>query len=275
VPRTLPTALIPVKNDIADSEPFLALLEIEFESETIYLVKNTEAITYKGQVYQPFFFDIKIQESSKGEVPSVSLAVSNVNRSFQAVLEEYEGGIGAEVTVKIIYHGDLAEDPYDTFIFKVTNVSYDATRVNFTLGVENTWRRFFPANRMRNNFCRFKFKDARCKFSGSNTPMDINYLAGTAFGPGQVITGLTSGATASVSEYYEYAYDSTKKALILTSVSGTFVKGETIQNPAGGTASVINIDICPKAFESCKGRNNLANFGGFPGLGLDVSSVLV
>ena len=172
--RTLGAALIPVKNSLENSSPFLVLAEIQFSGETIRLVRNEADITYLGQTWTAFPFEIdNIGEQGKEETPSVSLSVSNVSRAVQAYVEEYDGGIDADVIIRVVHADNLVGTEDDTALvvleFVVTTCSANSKEVTFTLGATSPWRRRIPTYRMQKNFCRWKFKSSQCGYSGAET----------------------------------------------------------------------------------------------------------
>lgn len=171
---TLPAALIPEKNSLGQANPWLVLLEIAFQGETIRLVRNEEDITWNGYTWTRFPFEIdSMGESKRGEVPSVSLRVSNINRAVQAIIEQYDGGIDADVVLRVIHAGHLAETtPALRLDYTVTHARADAREVVFMLGASNLFRLQFPRSRCLKNFCRWRFKASECGYVGAETACD-------------------------------------------------------------------------------------------------------
>lgn len=74
------------------------------------------------------------------------------------------------------------------------------------------------------------------EITGAGVVFDLPFDAQTAnFTPGQVVTGGTSGATATIATQTDNGTDGTLK---LIDITGTFTDNETITDPLGGSASV-------------------------------------
>ena len=104
--KSLPADLIIEKNKIASDSAWLVLLDITMNdpNEThLRFVRNTEDIIFDSNTYTafPFELDQTVQES-KGQIPSITLRVSNATRLFAEYLKLYDGGIGAQVTIIIV-----------------------------------------------------------------------------------------------------------------------------------------------------------------------------
>ena len=171
---SIPAALIAEKNALSNSSPFLVLCEIALASPastTLRLVKNEVNITWDGETWSAFPFGLSdLGESGKNEVPSISLNVSNVSRAMQSYIEQYDGGIDATVTIRVVHADHLAEtDPMVELQYTVTGCAANSKEVTFTLGGSNPWRRRAPQNRAFKNSCRWRFKSTRCGYSGSET----------------------------------------------------------------------------------------------------------
>lgn len=67
------TSLVLEKNKLSSTNPWLILLEINVPSippTTVYLVRNTENITFNSQEYTAFPFEIDVSKQvSKGDIP--------------------------------------------------------------------------------------------------------------------------------------------------------------------------------------------------------------
>ena len=154
----------------------MILLDIQIEGEdTMYLVNNNEDATFEGRNYIAFAFTVdQPKESSKGEIPSIQLAVANATRTLQTYVEAYQGGVGASVTMRIVNAGQLAENYAElTTTFQVMACKCTAQWVTFTLGSINPLNRKFPPHQYIALHCRYKvFKGHQCGYSGSATSCD-------------------------------------------------------------------------------------------------------
>lgn len=172
--KTLPLNLLLAKNQVGQTSPWLILLTVTLTDSpptTLYLVKNNEDITFQSQVYTATSFELDAsKETSKGEIPSLSLKVCNVTRVLQAYLEELTGAVGATVTIRIVNAALLAEDYSELeMTFDVMSTSSDAMWVTFNLGAPNPLRSRFPKFRYLANHCGWIFKSRECNYTGGAT----------------------------------------------------------------------------------------------------------
>ena len=171
------------KNALATDAVFLVLLEINIPSvDTVYLVNNTEDITWDGHIWQSFPFDFDdISQGASGEVPQWTLKISNVNRAIEQYLINYDlylkqNGIeGNNITcvIRVVNSNDLANnDPivqYDALLQQPTTTPEWAT---FKLGAKNPFTKQFPPRKILKAFCGWKFKSVECGYTGPETVCD-------------------------------------------------------------------------------------------------------
>ena len=168
------SAAILEKNKLANDQPFLLLIEIEVEGlSTIRLARNNEDVTFNGNVYQKFPFDIdSITEDGK-EIPSLTLKVSNVTGIIQGYIQSYNGFADAKVKLFLVHAAHLDNtSPETEFDFVITETKYDESWISFTIGASNDHSYRFPPHRYITNFCNYRFKDIRCGYNGDLTACD-------------------------------------------------------------------------------------------------------
>jgi len=168
----LPANLIIEKNKLATPNPWIILLDIKLPNDTVlYFCKNNEDVVFQGRTYNAINFEIEpTKATSKGEIPTVTLRVSNVTRILQAYLEEYNGGVGSQVTVRVVNTAYLDEDYSELeMTFDVISAEADAYWITFTLGAPNPLLRRFPPDRYIADYCRWEFKSAECGYTGPAT----------------------------------------------------------------------------------------------------------
>lgn len=175
---TLPAALISEKNKISNADPWLILAHIYIPDYpvNIYLARNNEDVTWNSNTYAAYPFELDdISEARKGESPSLSLRLGNVNQVLNAYLEQVNGAVGAVVTIAIVHAAHLAETtPAMSMEFSVTGATVDSRYVSFNLGAQNPFLRRVPTGRVLKNHCRWLFKgsDGRCGYAGAETACD-------------------------------------------------------------------------------------------------------
>jgi phage-related protein len=178
--KTLPTNLIAEKNLMHSPDPWLILLEITLTDAgptTLRFVKNTENITYGGNTYTAFPFQLSMVETnSKGEIPQVTLKVCNITRFLTPYLNSLDGGIDSTVKIIVVNNKYLAEDYSELELdFSVMGCEVDAYWVTWTLGMVNPLNRRFPLYRFLANHCRWIFKGAECGYAGSATTCNRSF----------------------------------------------------------------------------------------------------
>lgn len=178
------------KNKLATTNAWLVLVKVVMPDDTVFRVcANTEGVVWPvgGEEFAAFPFELdEMGDSSKGEVPSVSLKVSNVTRTLEPYLEAQDGLVDSVVTIYVVnqanvslpYHdppfvGELNSNPELELVYDIIDTSADAQWVTFTLGASNPWNKRFPRNKVYKNICRYyDFKGDRCDYEGAETTCD-------------------------------------------------------------------------------------------------------
>lgn len=169
MPIPLIQPLIAEKNKIEQDVPWLLCLKLVNVAGdlTIRLVNNTENITYQGDEYIAFPFELDpIPEVTRGSLPSVALKVSNVDRQIQSYVEQDATfGSGWSVTLYLVHAGHLAETPPEGQVSEIEQEwrSLDLTADNefltINLGMPNPMLIQFPAQKFTGGFCQRTFSD--------------------------------------------------------------------------------------------------------------------
>lgn len=256
--KTLPANLILEKNKLATPSAWLILLKITVPDGTVLrFVNNTEDIVYQGNTYTAINFNIEPTKSSgTGQIPTVSLSISNVTRIIQAYLESLDGAVDSEVLITVVNSAYLAENYAELeMLFSVLATTANAQFVIFTLGAPNPLRKRFPPYQFIGNHCNWKFLSAECA-----------YAAWQASNP-QLVDDLLIPLDGNGAEY-GYKYKCTTAG---TTKSGSqpagFAAGDTIVTDNTVTWTKIGAQSCKRTLNECEGLNNTERFGGFPGLG--------
>ncbi len=258
------TALIALTS-MSNPSPLLILLDIA-STPPLYLVRNTDDITYKDILYTAFPFELSaIAENAKGEIPQFTIRVSNVSQLLQPMLEANNGLVGVSVTIHLVASDALTEDFSDLDRrFEIISTSSDAQNVTFTLGVPNPFRSRFPRDRYVASFCAWEDNSAEC-----NRPLQLN---GTyTIGAGANIA-LASDATLLQQEIQDgqkviiAGEEMTVQAV--TTDPTTNLPAVLFYNThtAGATNAVATFPPCGRTLQECRFRLNSSRFGGFPGL---------
>ena len=163
------------KNKISSTGVWLVLLEIQFQGATIKICNNNENIEWpsgSGQTWVAFPFELgEVNENDKGELPQLTLKVSNVTRTIQQYIEQYAGGTDAMVILRVVHseHLDLTTPEIEEY-FMIKKTTTDAYWATFTLGPDYTMTQRVPPDKYMKNFCPFPFGKIKCGYSGTGGP---------------------------------------------------------------------------------------------------------
>lgn len=179
MPRSLPANVILEKNKIETPHPWLVLLTIELndtDSTVFRLANNTEDVEFRGHTFQRFPFEIEVQKfSTSGEIPTVTIRVSNVTKLLQPYIEEHEGGIGSTVTVTVVNAAWLNSDFSELEMqYSVMACSSDANAVEFILGAPSPLRQRCPLYRYMAMHCRWQYGSVECGHTGGTCNRTLN-----------------------------------------------------------------------------------------------------
>lgn len=181
----MPIVLSPLayqeKNSLASNGIWAILVEIYIPQldDYIRVTANNEDITWNGHVWQSFPFEMdEMFDSTKGEIPQLSIRICNINGVAQYYIESANGATGSSVKIMVINTNTMASNnaPEIELDFTVKSTSVDAMWATFVLGVTNPFS-IMIGQRMIRTGCRFNgingtqngFKGSRCKYSGAQT----------------------------------------------------------------------------------------------------------
>lgn len=172
--RTISSGLIPPKNDLAQANPWVLLVEVINASATsMRLTDNTETVHWNGYDWSPFPIQLEsIGETSQGETPGVRLAVSNVEHAVQAALGSVGGLIGQKAVLRLVHAANLSLTSVPAYEYDIISAEADARFISFNLSARSPYESQVPRHRMLKNSCRFKFKSDECGYAGAETACD-------------------------------------------------------------------------------------------------------
>lgn len=168
----LPLALRLEKNKLVSTAPWLVLLTVTLpDASVIRLARNTEDVTFGGNVYTAFAFELGEQASGgDGRIQGVSLKVANPGRALQPYMEANGGLVGCSVVLVVVHADNLASDYTElTLAWTVLDAQSAGDWIVFALGAENPLRRRFPLQAAIPFSCNWQFKGAECAYAGATT----------------------------------------------------------------------------------------------------------
>jgi len=249
------------KGSISSSQPFLVCLDIDVIDpatglivETLYLIRNTQNITYNGHTYTAAAFDISFK-SEAGTLPSVSVTIQDHSRAVQARMQAYNGGMGFTVKLTVINYGDLTQPPEIVEYFEITHASASDYTAQFTLGAENVLAAPFPRRRQTKRFCQFRYKGDSCGYrdlqrlvspgtAGNyvSTPDSVNLIPSQNWITySEDLTAWTDISTVTVTANAHYDPDGNLTMDTLTDDSAAAYEGKSLNFTVGNDAGVYQV----------------------------------
>jgi len=167
-------------NKLSSDEKLIVLLEVEIpSSDTLYLARFNDDITFDGNVYQKFWFEFNDITTGKGEVPNFELKIDNTSRGVNSLMIDYDiylknNGIeGNKIFANILVVNTVDLSDYiNKWRFELTSWEMDNHWASFKLGAENPFNKAYPLRQIYSDFCSWKFKSTECGYSGSETNCD-------------------------------------------------------------------------------------------------------
>lgn len=157
------------KNKLSTDAPFLVFIELTHEqlAEPLYLVRNTEDLTWRKILWTAYPIDMESYSEDGKTLPSVNLKISSGRGIITSYLQRYGGLTDARVSIYIVNAKLLESDePEMEYDFQITETSYDEEWITFTLGASPELANRFPAWKHLTDFCPFVCGDIRCGYTG-------------------------------------------------------------------------------------------------------------
>lgn len=172
MPVSLTVADVIDKNKIASENVWLILLDVDVlddsgtHVETLRLVDNNENVEYRGETYTAASFKLNASKRANEE-PRVTLTAVDVTGVIREKMEDYNGGVGFQVTFTVVNSGNLDADPEIEETFEVSSASAPDVSVEWTLGAENPLKFPYPIRKQYRDRCPWVYKSVRCGYTGA------------------------------------------------------------------------------------------------------------
>lgn len=169
------------KMQIQTADPWHVLLTLYPDIQNhpdivLRLARENQDIVYKGDSYIAFNFDFDIiQDKSSGELSTVTMRVCNINRAIGFYLEQYDGGIGAKVEMRVVSQSAINDDPSIFMEFEIIEATAEAEWATFTLGSDNPLRKSFPKFIYLKDYCIWKYNTPAMQAFGDQTGIQCGY----------------------------------------------------------------------------------------------------
>lgn len=132
-------------------------------SDVIRVCRNTEPVTWKGNIYVAFPFSLQeVSEDSTGSEPSFSFTLDNTSRALQGTIEDYNGGNGFVIILRVVNSENLDDEADVEEMFSVKHTVCDQNQVTFTVGSMYPLNSRRPLDRYMKNNCPYTYKGLRC-----------------------------------------------------------------------------------------------------------------
>jgi phage-related protein len=171
---------------LASDGAYIILLDIALSGgTTLRICRNTEDITWGGDLYTAFPLELDDVNEDGKELPGLTLKASNVLGVLQGYVEA-AGSADADITLRIVNSNHLDQDADHEEYFAASKISFDAQWAKLTLGAENPMSIRIPVSRHMADFCRFVtttgFKGLECAYAGAGTVCNGTLAECRAFG---------------------------------------------------------------------------------------------
>ena len=166
------------KDTMSNASP-ITLYTVEVPSTaTLYYCEYTDgqSVSYflpassTAQTYTPAPITYEaIQSNIQGEVDNLVLTLSNVDKTIQSYLHNYDALRGAKVNIITVFKGGLTDwqaNQTDTFYIDGVELSTQAARFSLTSKF-NVQRVTLPMRHFRRDQCQWTFKSDDCGYAGA------------------------------------------------------------------------------------------------------------
>jgi len=160
--RNLPFEFIARKNKVNNPDAWIWLLQIQTQNDDFFLLTSDNVCTeYKGEIYDPYDLEVgELSLSSDGDLPEISIDLSNHNQQIAAFVEANDGLIGNIINIKLInLETPFAEAYEETLEVIECDIG---KRISFTCSYFAISSRGFPGLFYLRDFCRWEFTGAEC-----------------------------------------------------------------------------------------------------------------
>ena len=174
-PLPISSIAVTEKNKLNNADSvFLVALKITIPGfvDPIYLVANNEDITWQGETWRAFPFEINELTEVTGERPRVEVRVANASREMELYVHEYDrynkinGYSPITCNIYVVNSLNLASaTPEVEHEFLLLQPKSSPQWVTFILGASNPWNYRYPQARMTPS-CRWRFKGTQCQYAG-------------------------------------------------------------------------------------------------------------
>jgi phage-related protein len=171
------------KFKIASGDAWILLLDLIWNGQHVRLAHNADAIQFDAgdgngvQAYQPFNFDLNIEQPGGSQLPTITVRASNTMRILQGLIEQYGGLAGATMNMYVYNTAHPAGEPDLAYTTTVMRSHADDSIVTLSLSGPSPMRQLFPRFLYRATFCMWvsQYKGKQCGYTGALANCDGTY----------------------------------------------------------------------------------------------------
>jgi len=186
------------RNELRDMDPWVWLYEVEIPSSPKTRARLTNCVsavnfgtTSAGDpiVFTPYpIAHGGLKETAAADIPTINVNVGNPTRELGALIEQYDGLVGAPAVIRLVNLADIGNplsQVEERAEVRRARVAGDVCA--FALSAFSLYRRKFPPNRYTSFSCRWHFGGPECGYIIPAAP-------GNTVGTGFATCGKTLGA---------------------------------------------------------------------------------
>lgn len=121
---------------------FLLTISDNSGDPPLRVVNNAEAITSRGQVFEPYPFDVLLPQDDSESLPSVTLQIANLDPAIIEFVRRSTTPPTIAIELVTSQYPDTVESSLS--FLRLSNVSYDALTLTGRLDVDNFLTQKFP-----------------------------------------------------------------------------------------------------------------------------------
>jgi len=131
------------------------------------ITSHNEQVTVDGKTYRPFpVIHEAIAGDSAGNLPQLTLSLSNVSRELDYYIETGKGLSGNRVEMRVYNRAAAAPSDLVAFTFEIAGVALSDTVVTARLQLPSFLRYQIPAELFVRGRCRWAYKGEQCAYRG-------------------------------------------------------------------------------------------------------------
>ena len=268
------------KSKLASGDAWIMLLDLIWSGQHFRFARNVDPVSFDAgdgngvQTYQPFNFELSVDEPGANQLPTILLRASNTGRILQGIIEQYAGVVGATANIYVYNTAHPAGEPDLAITTEVIRSTCTAELVTFSLSGPSPMRQLFPMFLYRAAFCMWvsNYQGRQCGYvpqpitatvAGSDTTLTIASI-GSIAPAGTQLSCTVSGYTGAWA-----AANGPQTLSVVNANTATIAVNSSAFGAVAGTP-VITLSNCDGTYSGpngCITHANATRFGAFPGIG--------